>query len=136
MSSEGADRQEGSREAAASGAASTGAGGAQSAAAGAPPGGPMEAVESDQDATSTERRSAERPSPGRGRRILVQVLIWGTTVLAVLAIFAVWANRQLLNPNNWANTSTASLWPRASMTSSGWPKATRGSLTQRFYSTM
>jgi hypothetical protein len=36
----------------------------------------------------------------------VQVLVWGTTVLAVLAIFAVWANRQLLNPNNWANTST------------------------------
>ncbi|MGZ6576447.1 MAG: hypothetical protein ACXVHJ_36370, partial [Solirubrobacteraceae bacterium] len=26
--------------------------------------------------------------------------------LAVLAIFAVWANRQLLNPNNWANTSS------------------------------
>jgi hypothetical protein len=34
------------------------------------------------------------------------VIIWATTVLAVLAIFAVWANRQLLNPNNWANTST------------------------------
>ncbi len=32
--------------------------------------------------------------------------MWATTVLAVLAIFAVWANRQLLNPNNWANTST------------------------------
>ena len=43
---------------------------------------------------------------GRGRRIVVQVIIWGTTVLAVVAIFAVWANRQLLNPNNWANTST------------------------------
>jgi hypothetical protein len=42
----------------------------------------------------------------RGRRILVQVLIWGTTVLAVVAIFAVWANRQLFNPDNWANTST------------------------------
>ncbi len=40
------------------------------------------------------------------RRWLVRVLIWGTTVLAVVAIFAVWANRQLLNPNNWANTST------------------------------
>jgi hypothetical protein len=33
------------------------------------------------------------------------MLIWVTTVLAVLAIFAVWADRQLLNPNNWANTS-------------------------------
>jgi hypothetical protein len=48
----------------------------------------------------------ERPPITRGRRILVQVLVWATTVLAVLAIFAVWANRQLLNPNNWANTST------------------------------
>jgi hypothetical protein len=46
------------------------------------------------------------PPIGRGRRILVQVIIWVTTVLAVLAIFAVWANRQLLNPDNWANTST------------------------------
>lgn len=36
---------------------------------------------------------------------LVRVLIWVTTVLTVLAILAVWANRQLLNPHNWANTS-------------------------------
>jgi hypothetical protein len=35
----------------------------------------------------------------------VRVLIWVTTVLAVLAILTVWANRQLLNPDNWANTS-------------------------------
>lgn len=42
----------------------------------------------------------------RARRTWVQVLIWGTTVLAVLAIFAIWANRQLLNPTNWSNTST------------------------------
>ena len=49
---------------------------------------------------------ADGPPATRGRRILVQVLIWGTTVLAVLAIFAVWANRQMLNPDNWANTST------------------------------
>src|SRR5947207_4576909 len=47
-----------------------------------------------------------KPPIGRGRRILIQVIIWATTVLAVLAIFAVWANRQLLNPDNWANTST------------------------------
>jgi hypothetical protein len=46
------------------------------------------------------------PQATRGRRIGVQVLVWGTTVLAVLAIFAVWANRQLLNPTNWSNTST------------------------------
>jgi hypothetical protein len=42
----------------------------------------------------------------REHRWLVRVIIWGTTVLAVLAIFAVWANRQLLNADNWANTST------------------------------
>ena len=58
------------------------------------------------------------PDPGPGatpsaatsapheRRWLVRVIIWGTTVLAVIAIFAVWSNRQLLNPNNWSNTST------------------------------
>ncbi len=49
---------------------------------------------------------ADGPPVTRGRRILVQVLIWGTTLLAVLAIFAIWANRQMLNPDNWANTST------------------------------
>ncbi len=53
---------------------------------------------------ATER--SHRTSPPHERRWLVRVLIWGTTVLAVVAIFAVWANRQLLNPNNWANTST------------------------------
>ena len=37
------------------------------------------------------------------------MIIWGTTILAVVAIFSVWANRQLLNPDNWANTSTALL---------------------------
>jgi hypothetical protein len=58
-------------------------------------------------ARSEAARDAATPkAAGRGRRIVVQVIIWTTTVLAVLAIFAVWANRQLLNPNNWANTST------------------------------
>jgi hypothetical protein len=61
---------------------------------------------SDEQSMSSERGSAAGASPSRGRRILVLVLIWVTTVLAVLAIFAVWANRQLLNPNNWANTSS------------------------------
>ena len=53
--------------------------------------------------------AAQKPPAGRGRRIWVQVIIWGTTILAVVAIFSVWANRQLLNPNNWANTSTSLL---------------------------
>jgi hypothetical protein len=42
----------------------------------------------------------------RGRRVLVTALVWITTVLAVVAIFAVWANRQMLDPDNWADTST------------------------------
>jgi len=45
------------------------------------------------------------PEGTRVRHIGVQVLVWGTTVLAVLAIFAVWANRQILNPTNWSNAS-------------------------------
>jgi hypothetical protein len=56
--------------------------------------------------SAAHEAGAPKTPIGRGRRILVQVIIWATTVLAVLAIFAVWANRQLLNPNNWANTST------------------------------
>lgn len=42
----------------------------------------------------------------RRRLILVDALVWFTTVLAVVGIFAVWANRQLFDPDNWANTST------------------------------
>ena len=107
MVDESADRQEASPRSAAAGAAEgTGAAGAQPAAAGAGAGARSEAAAPDEDATSSERGSAEGSSLGRGRRILVLVLIWVTTVLAVLGIFAVWANRQLLNPDNWANTST------------------------------
>jgi hypothetical protein len=56
--------------------------------------------------SAARQGDAPKPPIGRGRRILVQVIIWATTVLAVVAIFAVWANRQFLNPDNWANTST------------------------------
>jgi hypothetical protein len=42
---------------------------------------------------------------GRGRRILVRVIIGVATVLLVVGVFAVWANRQLLNPDNWSHTS-------------------------------
>src|SRR5579862_995897 len=60
--------------------------------------------------------SADAPPPAppqqgavhasRARRIWVQVIIWGTSLLAVLGIFAIWANRQMLNPDNWASTSS------------------------------
>ena len=48
-------------------------------------------------------------SGSRARRIWVRVILGFATLLAILAIFAVWANRQLMNPHNWARTSTALL---------------------------
>jgi hypothetical protein len=45
----------------------------------------------------------------RGRRYAVRGLLCGATILAVIGIFAVWANRQLLNADNWADTSSAML---------------------------
>jgi hypothetical protein len=49
------------------------------------------------------------PPAGRAQRIWVRAILAFATLLAVLAIFAIWANRQLLNPTNWSNTSTALL---------------------------
>src|SRR5205807_2269148 len=37
------------------------------------------------------KQVAAAPEASRARRIWVRVIIWGTTVLAVVAIFAVWA---------------------------------------------
>ncbi|HWH93378.1 MAG TPA: hypothetical protein VNT03_05910, partial [Baekduia sp.] len=45
----------------------------------------------------------------RGRRYTVRALLCGATVLAVAAIFALWANRQVLDADNWADTSSAML---------------------------
>ncbi len=57
--------------------------------------------------------STPAPSPSqrlpRGRRYAVRTLLAIATVLALLSIVAVWANRQLLNADNWATTSTALL---------------------------
>jgi hypothetical protein len=46
---------------------------------------------------------------GRGRRYTVRALVAVATILAVLATFAVWANRQVLDADNWADTSGALL---------------------------
>jgi hypothetical protein len=46
---------------------------------------------------------------GRGRRWGIRALLALGLVLSVVSIFAVWANRQLLNADNWTNTSTALL---------------------------
>jgi Short C-terminal domain len=52
-------------------------------------------------AINADRRSISHP-----RLLLVDVLLVLTTALAVVATFAVWANRQLLNPDNWSAAST------------------------------
>jgi putative oligomerization/nucleic acid binding protein len=52
------------------------------------------------------------PAPGRlsrGRRYTIRGLLVVATILTILAVFAIWANRQILNANNWGNTSTALL---------------------------
>src|SRR4051794_36615235 len=53
----------------------------------------------------------ESPAPraSRGRRIAVRALLCAATVLAVLSIFALWANRQVLNSDNWSTTSAQML---------------------------
>jgi hypothetical protein len=46
------------------------------------------------------------PRVSRRRLALVDAVIALATVLTVVGMFAVWANRLLLNPDNWASTST------------------------------
>jgi hypothetical protein len=48
---------------------------------------------------------AQKPI-SRARWILVNSLLGLTTLLLVVGIFAVWANRLLFSPDNWSNTST------------------------------
>jgi hypothetical protein len=53
--------------------------------------------------------ASEALSISRARRIWVRLILGVATLLAVFAIFAVWANRQLMNPTHWSRTSTALL---------------------------
>jgi hypothetical protein len=53
--------------------------------------------------------ASETLSISRARRIWVRLILGVATLLAVFAIFAIWANRQLMNPTNWSRTSTALL---------------------------
>src|SRR5512142_3410869 len=48
----------------------------------------------------------ERRPITKRRLISVNVLIEFTTLLAIVAILSVWANRLLFNPDNWETTST------------------------------
>ena len=50
---------------------------------------------------------AQRAS--RARRIWARIVLFIAALLVVISIFAVWANRQVLNANHWSDTSTALL---------------------------
>jgi Short C-terminal domain len=50
--------------------------------------------------------AAAPSSPSRTRRRISLVLIVVATVLGLFAVFAIWANRQLLNTDNWTETSS------------------------------
>jgi hypothetical protein len=58
--------------------------------------------------TNAEDPEATEPQspPGRAHRRLALLLIFVASLLTLLAIFAVWANRQLLNTDNWTETSS------------------------------
>jgi hypothetical protein len=61
-------------------------------------------VPSDAPAPVVNAPTASRPT--RGRRIAVNALIVLSTLLLIVGIFAVWANRLLFSPDNFAKTST------------------------------
>jgi hypothetical protein len=46
------------------------------------------------------------PPPSRAHRFAVPALLVTGTIIAVISIFAVFANRQVLNADNWADTSS------------------------------
>jgi hypothetical protein len=54
----------------------------------------------------TDAEAVTATQSRRGRRALATTLIVIASLLAFLAIFALWANRQLLNTDNWAETSS------------------------------
>jgi hypothetical protein len=72
-----------------------------------PPGG-ADTAPADDAPAGAEAPGAPRPKArtSRGRWIVVNVLIGVTTLLLVVAMFSVWANRLLFSPDNWSNTST------------------------------
>jgi hypothetical protein len=55
---------------------------------------------------SVDAAVTDAPDRSSRRKVLVNGLIVVTTILSVVAMFAIWANRLLLSPDNWAKTST------------------------------
>lgn len=73
-------------------------------------------MSSDQAAPGTGNGPAAPPRApdghatiSRRRLVAVDALIALTTVLVVVGMLSVWANRLLFNPDNWSKTSTQRL---------------------------
>jgi putative oligomerization/nucleic acid binding protein len=70
----------------------------------------QETTSSEQDTLSPDQdtRSPDQHTRSISRRRLigVDVLIGITTILLIVGMFSIWANRLLFNPNNWADAST------------------------------
>lgn len=65
---------------------------------------PSAGAASADDAEGADRTASARVS--KRRLILVDAVIVVATVLAVVGMLSIWANRLLFNPDNWENTST------------------------------
>ncbi len=64
--------------------------------------------------TSSAPVAAATPwESSRGRRITVRSLLAVATILGILSVFATWANRQLLDTNQWTKTSSQLLQNKA-----------------------
>lgn len=90
----------------------------------APAGGEVAAADGEssptQPSATTESTSTTQPGsptppntwtpppakPSRGRRIFANSIIGVATLLLIVGVFSVWANRLLFSPDNWSNTST------------------------------
>lgn len=73
---------------------------------------------SDESAVNESSAPATPPAgnagqAGRGRRVAYWTVLVLTTLLATLSIFGVWASRQLLDTDNWTDTSTQLLQNQA-----------------------
>jgi len=65
------------------------------------------AVTSESAAATLDNETTPKARTISRRRLIgVDVLIGITTLLLIIAMFSVWANRLLFNPDNWSNTST------------------------------
>ena len=68
---------------------------------------PSESTESGPGSPTPPSAWAPSPAkPSRGRRIAANSVIGVATLLLIVGVFAVWANRLLFSPDNWSNTST------------------------------